>query len=571
MMVLALLIGLILVFWGFFAWHVIYRLQGMETQVRLPLEREVQRHAQKLQQAVDLGNSRDLFLAALSHELRTPLSGVSGAVALLQASGLNERQQEYARMIAYANGTLLEVVDDMLDFSRIQAGKIRIESAPFSIRAIIDDMLALQTMQAQVRGVVLIRDVAAQVPDTVQGDRGKLNQILLNIIGNAIKFTDEGSVTVSVDTQPGGLPGKIRLNFAVTDTGIGIAPQQCQDVFKPFVQMTELPESRRGGTGLGLAICQRLVLAMNGDISLTSVSGQGTCVRFHLDMDSVTVQADAAPLGAPLMDAIPDRCLTVLVVEDDEINRLVCTRYLALHGHHPLVAADGRQALQIMQDLSYAPDAILMDMNLQGMTGVDLARKIADQGGGRYKQVPVIIMSADVSGAAQDSALLAGMAAFLAKPFSAHGLSKVLQQVVAPDDVVDLLPIVATVTTARPDYGGLLDDAYLAEEIMVLGIDTWLELLNIFRAGVATRISQMTTDAVRLDWSALMQGAHQLQGSAGNLGMLDVAKQARTVQANIRGVSALTSDQAMAWITDLERSCHVSCDALRARLVAGAH
>lgn len=521
-----------------------------------------------------ISNSTMGFLAALSHELRTPLSGVSGAVALLQASGLNERQREYVRMIAYANGTLLEVVDDMLDFSRIQAGKIRVDPVPFSIRAIIDDMLALQTIQAQVRGIALIRDVAAQVPVTVMGDRGKLNQILLNIIGNAIKFTDEGSVTVSVDSQPGNSPEKIRLLFSVTDTGIGLSPQHSQEVFQPFVQVTDFPETRRGGTGLGLAICQRLVHAMHGEISFVGVPGQGSCVRFYLDMDIVVAQTDAAPAASPLADAMPQHCYTVLVVEDDEINRLVCTRYLALYGHHPLVAADSRQALQIMQDLSYTPDAILMDMNLQGMTGVDLARKIAQLQGGRHQQVPVIIMSADVSGAAQESAVLAGMAAFLAKPFSAHGLSKTLQQVVVPADqssVASASPLSAGVGLAKPDHRGLLDDAYLAEETDVLGRDTLLELLNIFRAGVATRISQMTSDAARLDWNALVHGGHQLQGSAGSLGMVAVANLARTMQINIRGAPGLSSVQAMAWVTDLERCCHASCDALRARLFAGGH
>ncbi|NYT66404.1 response regulator [Alcaligenaceae bacterium] len=521
-----------------------------------------------------ISDSMMVFLAALSHELRTPLSGVSGAVALLQASGLNERQQEYARMISYANGTLLEIVDDMLDFSRIQAGKIRVDPAPFSIRAIIDDMLALQTIQAQVRGIVLIRDVAAQVPVTLRGDRGKLNQILLNIIGNAIKFTDEGTVTVSVDTQVGADAGKVRLVFTVTDTGIGLSPQHSQDVFEPFVQITDQPETRRGGTGLGLAICQRLVHAMNGDISFSSEYGQGSSVSFRLDMDVVAGTTETEPSISSMTDAMPEHCLTVLVVEDDEINRLVCTRYLALHGHHPLVAADGRQAVQIMQDVSYVPDVILMDMNLQGMTGVDLARRIATQQGGRYQQVPVIIMSADVSGAAQDFAMQAGMAAFLAKPFSAHGLSQALQQVMTPEAIARGANQASTsdsMEVGKFNQPGLLDDTYLTEEIEVLGMDTLLELLNIFRAGVATRISQMSSDAVRLDWNALVHGAHQLQGSAGNLGMIAVADQARALQTRVRGESELSFAQAMMWVTDLEHYCHLSCDALRARLLATRH
>lgn len=572
-MVVVLLLGPVLIFWIYFVYYVLNKLKNIEEKIRKPLKSQIERHAVELHQFKDLRNSRDIFLATLSHELRTPISGVTGAVQLLQGTTLNTQQREYTRMIGHANDILLEVVDDLLSYSRTQAGKIQLEQVPFSIRAILDDMLSLQTIHAQARGVALVRDIGPEVPSIVLGDRGKLNQILLNVIGNAIKFTDEGAVTVSVQCQSGSEENQVRLCFKVKDTGIGIAPHECKNIFTPFIQLGDTLENRRGGTGLGLAICQRLVHAMGGQIMMESVPEQGSCLTFMLDFD-IAVDAPAPVHHSILLAASKEsHSLTVLVVEDDEINRLVCTRYLALKGHHPLVAADSRQALLVMKNISYVPDAVLMDMNLPGITGIDLASTLRQQGGGLWKQVPVIIMSADASGSALERALLSGMAGFLAKPFTASQLSDTLLAATATGHLAEVQPAyrVQQRVQIMEQCRGLLDDAYLDDEIDVLGIDTMLELLNIFRASVATFIGEMTMNTGGLNWEAVAAGAHKLQGSAGNLGMVQVVALTRILQQNTASGGQMPEAQVMRWITELEYSCHRSCDALRFRLVGDGY
>lgn len=555
-------------FWVYFVCRLVSRFRGLEEKVRVPLEREVARHSQALQEITEANKAKNIFLASLSHELRTPLTGISGAVQLLQDTGLDARQREYARMIAYANTTLLEILDDMLTFSRIEAGKIETQVLPFSLRGIIDDMLSLQTIQAQTRGVALIRDIDLDVPDIIIGDHRKLNQVLLNIIGNAIKFTDEGSVTISVGCSRLS-NGKMRLDFSVTDTGIGVPADQCSEVFKPFVQADDVARGRRGGTGLGLAICQRLVQAMGGSISLVSAMGEGTCVSFCLDVE--TAQNLPVVLGKDV-GAGQERLrpLTVLVVEDDEIHQLVCTRYLALNGHHPLVAGDGRQVLHIMQGQARTIDAILMDLNLPGISGIDLARQIWELDGGRWKNVPVIIMTADVSHDAMERALVAGVSAFLSKPFTSAELNDALHLATAGHIGVDIVPepvrtVKMPVDAVEP--GALLDMAWIAAELEELGGGMLLELLNIFRASVATAQGKIRLAATHQNWTSVAAHAHRLQGAAGNLGMVRVIDTARALQ-KLSASSQVDAVAVAGLVDELESLCLDSCDALRSVLLA---
>lgn len=542
--------------------------RGMEEKVRAPLEREVERHSVALRDAVQANDAKTVFLAALSHELRTPLSGISGVVELLQNTGLDTSQREYTRMIAYANTMLLEILDDMLNFSRIEAGKIDAEYVPFSLYAAIDDMLSLQTIQAQARGIALVRDISPDVPAVLLGDRRRLNQILLNTIGNGIKFTDEGSVTVSVSCQDFAAQ-RVRLIFEVSDTGIGVPAEMCQEIFKPFVQVQGNRQGRRGGTGLGLAICQRLVHTMGGDIKLESQPGHGSRISFSLDFDvghAVVDMADEQP-STKLPD--PPRELVVLLVEDDEINRLVCTRYLALSRHHPLVAGDGRQVMHLLQGRVQVLDAILMDMNLPGISGIDLVKQIREMDGGAWKDVPVIMMSAEVSGDALERSLVAGTSAFLRKPFSLRDLNSALQtatQAHAGGGVP--APLKNPPQAAqRTDSQALLDVKWLESEMDALGVPLMLELLNIFRSSVAGTLAEISHAAALQRWDAVAAHAHRLQGAAANLGMAGVRATARALQEQAPNAMV---DSALVGLTvnELERRCHDSCDELRLLLLA---
>ncbi|NMG32507.1 ATP-binding protein [Aromatoleum evansii] len=519
------------------------------------LEHEVAEHAVARREAEEANRAKAVFLATLSHELRTPLSGVSGSVQLLRDTGLDARQQEYVRMIGYANTTLLEILEDMLSFSRLEAGKFDFEQLPFALRDTIDNMLALQGVAARTKGIALVRDIAPDVPDILVGDRRKLNQILLNLIGNAIKFTDEGSVMVSVRADGVEAGGPARLHFAVTDTGIGIPSEQCAEVFKPFVQVEDARHRRPGGTGLGLAICQRLVELLGGRIALESAPGQGTQVAFDLPFEL----AEALPQAAS--DTRPDsaqRALDVLLVEDDEINRIVCVRYLESLGHRPLVAGDGEEAIALLGQRRAPLDAVLMDISLPGASGVEVAREIRKLDGGRWAAVPVIAMSAHVSADAVARYVDAGMAGFLSKPFDRGQLARALAAATAASPATPSRPDeAASSATGEP----VLDEVYLAAELDSLGAATLARLLGLFRADTDAALAELDAHLAANDGLALGKRAHRMRGAAGNLGFLRVMAATRHLE-NAATESATDVTTLAPLVETLRADCREACAAL---------
>jgi two-component system sensor histidine kinase TorS len=549
------------------------------------LEREVARHAAARREAEEANRAKNEFLGSLSHELRTPLSGVSGSVQLLRDSTLDAQQQEYVRMIAYANTTLLEILEDMLGFSRLEAGKLVVEQAPFAVRDAIDDMLALQSISARAKGIALVRDIAPDVPAVVVGDRRKLNQILLNTIGNAIKFTDEGEVTVSVRRAESVAKGGLRLRFTVGDTGIGIPESQREAVFKPFVQVADTAHRRHGGTGLGLAICRRLVELMDGSIGLESVIGEGTQVSFELPFDQADGTQQAGARDDVFLPSLPP--LVVLVVEDDEINRIVCQRYLESLGHRALAVGDGEAALALLRGYRERIDIVLMDISLPGASGLEVARDIRRLDDERWQSVPIVAMSAHVSGAAFDEYAGAGMAGFLGKPFDRAALSQALAaatarsgELPAPSGPkIEPGAALAAGDNPRPALQPepaqgpatalpLLDDAYLAGEIDGLGCAMLLELLVLFRKDADVAFTEFQRGVETSDRPSLAKRAHRLRSAAGNLGFTRVMAESRKLED---AATDATADMAgiVLIIDRLRESCDLSGAALEAAL-AGA-
>jgi two-component system sensor histidine kinase TorS len=344
------------------------------------LAREVAEHAVARQVAEEANKAKGVFLGTLSHELRTPLSGVLGIVRLLRESPLDSRQRQYLDTIGYANLTLLEILEDMLSFSRIEAGKLDLQREPFDLRETIDDMLSLQSVQATGKGIALIRDVAAEVPRLVVGDRRKLNQLLLNIIGNAIKFTDEGSVTVSVAAAPaeaGARPGSPSRSATPASASRPTRPPRCSN--RSFRSRTPPAASTAAP-----AWAWRSASAWWRRWAARS-RWKASSARAPACASASTSRSPTAcqPRRRRCRPCAALRPLTVLVVEDDEINRLVCTRYLELLGHQPLTAGDGTAALELLQAPG-AQDAILMDISLPGRSGLEVAEDIRQLDGGRW-------------------------------------------------------------------------------------------------------------------------------------------------------------------------------------------
>lgn len=540
------------------------------------LARAVAEHAVARQQAEEANRAKNIFLATLSHELRTPLSGVSGSVQLLGETDLDARQREYVRMIGYANATLLEILEDMLSFSRLEAGKLDFEYAPFTLRETIDNMLSLQGVPARTRGLALIRDVADDVPEIVVGDRRKLNQILLNTIGNAIKFTDRGAVTLIVRCLALTPGVSARLCFTVRDTGIGIPADQCEAVFKPFVQVQSSAHRRHGGTGLGLAICQRLVEAMGGTIEMRSQPGQGSELVFCLDFAiGSAVERVPEETTAPLPAS---RRLSVLVVEDDEINRIVCLRYLEALGHAAVAAEDGEQALAMVQGRGAPFDAVLMDISLPGASGPEVAARLRELDNGRWATLPIIAMSAHVSSKTSSHDLGAGMSAFLGKPFDKAALAAALDFVctgrvpgaqAAVEQVGAENAGAAAGANAAAGAATLLDEAYLDAETEALGVALLGELLALFRTELAAALAEFNRAAGVSDWAVLGRRAHRLRSAAGNLGLRAVIAATRELEDAV-GLPAVDVAVVRSLIGQLARTAALSCTRLAQKLAAAA-
>lgn len=493
------------------------------------LAREVALHAQARAQAEEANRAKNEFLGSLSHELRTPLSGVSGSVHLLRDTALDDRQREYLRMIEYANGTLLETLDDMLGFSRLEAGKLEVTPEPFAVRDVIDDMLALQSVAARSKGLALVRDIADDVPARLVGDRRKLNQILLNTIGNAIKFTDEGEVTVKVERAAQGPDGALRLRFQVIDTGIGIPADQQAAVFKPFTQVEDTAHRRHGGTGLGLAICQRLIELLGGHLWLCSQVGEGTVLGFELPFETPTTADDTPAPLTEYADRLPP--LDVLVVEDDEINRIVCQRYLEALGHRVQLADSGATAIEMLRRAGHT-DCVLMDISLPGASGLEVAQMLRSLDSGRWQALPIVGMSAHVTPEMLGHPAAINMVGFLSKPFQRSDLARALGQAMAsgaPKPPLDPA-LTSTVGSATTDDVPVLDEAYLAREREDLGPQVLRQLLQLFRHAAEEASTALRDETQPADAEQVRRTAHQLRSAASNLGLLRVMQACRQLE-----------------------------------------
>lgn len=396
------------------------------------------------------------FLANMSHEIRTPMNAINGFTHLFDRSNLTQTQTEYLEKIHYSSTTLLHIINDLLDLSKVEAGKMALEYIPFHLRGMLDSLHGIMAPAVQKKGLAFTIEVDAAVPDFFVGDPTRLHQIVLNLVNNAVKFTERGSIALRVDSQDAQETGANAplLRFSVTDTGVGMSEEHMRFLFQPFTQADSSVARRYGGTGLGLSICKHLVELMGGSIGVVSQLGQGSTFSFGLrlplapDMRDIPITATGAdspasdyPLARPApLSAVPRPTLAsppVLVVDDNDLNLEIACALIAHYGVPVDSASSGEQALTKLQEQNYA--LVFMDMQMPGLDGLETTRHIRHLGRSglipRLAIIPIVAMTANALPEDRQRCLDAGMDDHLAKPLVPELLRQCLEQYLPQHDV----------------------------------------------------------------------------------------------------------------------------------------
>jgi PAS domain S-box-containing protein len=474
-------------------------------------------------QALDALAAKAEFVAQVGHEVRTPIHGIVGLAELLGDADLDEESRRLVAAIRRSGEGLSIVINDLLDFSKIEAGRVELVDGVLSPHRLVADVVDILRPQADERGLVLEGLVGARVPPFIRGDELRLRQVIVNLVGNAVKYTDEGTVRVSVDTvEHSG--DTFLLRFDVADTGLGIPPDEIPRLFQPFTQSSATAGSGRVGTGLGLTVSRQLVELMGGEISVTSQLGVGSTFSFTLP--TVAGVPERLPSGQTRPERLPEQRGRVLVVEDSPVNQALIERQLIRLGCEAVVAPTGVEALGLMDQMAF--DLVLMDRQLPGIDGLETTRRWRAQENPSGTRLPIVAMTASAAPGVQAECLEAGMDGFLAKPARLEDVGSVLDRFLRP---VGGPPALAAGDDGEPreptDSGAepaVLDRAVLATLVEEVGDPAIAaSVVATFLGELDGRLAVLGSPEAQLDREALERTAHTLRSTSRALGAAALA------------------------------------------------